>query len=118
MRVNADATIRAGTQDYKVWQIRQNDGETPVDLSLATRVIMRLQDEETGEVTEFATDDASPILYIKDATVGKVELRPGADTFDEDTSYLFHFIVVDSIGNHPVPEDHDGHLKVINSYPP
>ena len=117
-KVNGSAIIRKGTQDYKQWQFVLSDGVTAVDLSAATKVIMRIKNEAAGTSVEYKTDDGSPILYMLDPkTDGKVELRPAADTFDTVGKFIFHFIIVDSVGNKPIPEHRNEVLEVIDDYP-
>ncbi|MFH2002317.1 MAG: hypothetical protein ABIK28_21780 [Planctomycetota bacterium] len=119
MKVEGSATIRAGTQDYKQWQFLESDGETAIDLTDVTEVVMRLKNETTGTVTEISTEDAPTALEIlSPATDGKVQLRPSPTVFSGQATYRFHFILTDSVGAHPIPEDHDETLKVIDGYPP
>lgn len=118
IKVKGSATLRKGTMDYKRWQIVESDGETAVDLTNATSVVLQLKDENDGTISEFSTADGSPILFlIGPLTDGIVELRPASDTFDTVTAYMFHFTVIDSVGPHPVPEDRDERLRIIDNYP-
>lgn len=118
MSVSGDVTIRATSQDYIDWQLLQEDGTTPISLESAISVTLRLQNKVDKSVIEFKTTDDPQKFFITDATNGKVQLRPAADDFTSIASYDFHIIVIDSIGNHPVPEDRDYTLQVIDHYPP
>ena len=116
MKVNGSGKIRAGTQDPKEWQFLEADGTTPVDLTNATKVTMRLKNETTAVSQDLDTEGLLEI--VTPATDGKVKLSPAADTFPAKATYRFYFIITDSIGNHPIPEDHDETLEIIDNYPP
>lgn len=114
MNVSGDAKIRAGTQDPKVWQLLKGDGITPISLEGVNSVKMRLRSENTGVVKEFTTGGKLEIL--SPATDGKVQLTPAIDDFSEIDTWLFHFVINDAGGNHPVPEDQDEAITVISNY--
>lgn len=104
-KVAGDTTITQGTQDPKQWKILQADGSTAVDLTDATSVEMRLREEDTEDVTVFSTAGGSPLLAVTDAEGGIVQLNPESDTSEDATEYQFYFVINDSTGPHPVPED-------------
>lgn len=119
VKTSGDAIIRAKTEDYKEWQFLEADGETPVSLEGATRVMLRLKEVSTGTITEHATDD-DPILLemLVPLADGKVRLKPASTTFPSATTYIFHFWITDAGGKKiPIPEGVDGTLKVIEDYP-
>ena len=105
-----DLSIRAGSQDYKTWQI-QEDG-VAVDLSAATSAILRMREKNSGTTKVFSTDDATQKFFISDASNGKVQFRPAADDFTEAATYYFYVDFVDSIGVHSVAENKNYVLKI------
>jgi len=117
MEVIGDVTIRAGSQDYIEWQLLQEDGITPISLVSATSVTLRFKHKVSDAVTEFKTTDNPQKLFIKDAADVEIQLRPAVADFTVVGSYKFHTIVVDGIGNHPIPEGENYTLQVIDSYP-
>lgn len=117
MTVSGNVTIRTGSQDYIDWQVLQEDGVTPISLAGVTSVTIRFQNKIDDTVIEFKTTDVPQKLFITDAPNGKIELRPTITDFTAVAMYRFHIIVIDSVGNHPVPEDQDYTLDVIDSYP-
>lgn len=118
MLVSGNVTIRATSNDFVGWQLFQEDGVTPIDISAATLVTLRLEKRDDNAVTEFKTSDIPQKLFITDATNGKVELRPASDDFPVKSSYKFHIIYTDSAGDHPVPENIDYTFQVIDDYAP
>lgn len=114
----ADIVIRATTEDYISWQVLKEDGTTAISLAGADSVTLRLKNKLNDTVTEFKTTDNPQKLFVTDAANGKFELRPAAGDFPSESSYDFHIIVTDSIGNHPVPENKNYTLRVIDDYAP
>jgi len=118
MLVDGSVTIRAGSYKYIEWQLFHDDGVTPFDLTLMTKVTLRLKHAATGAVTEYATDDVSPQFFVTDDEGGQIQLRPEGD-FDAVAEYVFHFVIEDGNGDpHHVPEDHDEVFRVIDGYAP
>jgi hypothetical protein len=112
--VNGDVTIRAGSQDYITWQLLQEDGVSPVDLSTANEVALRLKNKKDKTTKSFSTIDVPQKFLLEDAENGKIQLRPAADDFPLAAQYDFYVDVIDSIGSHPIPEDQNYKLKVID----
>jgi hypothetical protein len=117
VKVYGSADIRAGTSDYKRWQLLEEDGVTVKDLTTVTSVTLRIQHVSTAVVTEYATDDVSPKLFVTDAANGTVQFRPGG-TLATVGEYRFHFFITSAAGDHPIPEGYDYTLRVIDQYAP
>jgi hypothetical protein len=108
-----DLTTKVGNQDYLTWQTLQEDGVTAIDLSAATGVTLSLKNLADDAVTEFKTTDVPQQLFITDVSNGKIQLRPAASDFSAKAVYSLEIIVVDSIGNHNIPNDKYYTFKVI-----
>ncbi len=102
--VNGDVEIKAGSEDYIDLQLLQDDGVTPVDLSAATSVELRLRNTADQVIKTFATIDASPKLFIIDAAQGKIQLRQKAVDFPGAAIFEYYIVINDAIGAHPVPD--------------
>jgi hypothetical protein len=104
--VEGDVTIRVGSEDYVDLQLLQDDGVSPVNISGATKVELRLRSRDGEEtIKKFADDDVPQKLYVTDAEQGEIQLRQVAADFATIMDYDFFVVITDSIGNHPVPED-------------
>lgn len=102
--VDGNITIRVGSEDYQDIQLLEYDGVTPIDLTGATKAVMKLMDMD-GNTKKFATDDASPKLFFDaDLTTGKLQLRQEGDDFTTEIVWKYYVEIWDGIGLHPVPE--------------
>lgn len=102
--VNGNITIRVGSEDYVDIQLLQEDGVTPIDLTVATKAVMKLVDLD-GNIKKFATNDPSPKLFFDDIrTTGKLQLRQTGSDFSAAAAWRYYVEIWDSVGLHPVPE--------------
>lgn len=111
--LNGNVTMRAKSQDYKILQIFEDDGVTPINLTNATVAVLRLKNIRTGGIKVFSTEDIPKLLFFLDRTLGKIQLRPSVDSFPIAEKYNYHLSFTDSIGEHPAPEDKNYSWDVI-----
>jgi len=102
--VDGNANLTAGTQDYKSWQLVDEDGVTPISLAGITSITLLFINRDDGTTKSFINTGASPKLFITDAVNGKIQLRPAVTDFPVKASFLFYVEIIDSIGVHAVPE--------------
>ena len=105
------STVRATSQ--RIIQFQLLDGTTPINLTGLSYIELRLTLE--GVIKSFKTTDSTPLLFVTDATLGKLELRPATNTFTAMGDWKGFFWLVETSGKiQAVPEKEDA---VVSIYP-
>lgn len=77
MTVDGNATIRQNTNDPKEWQLLQEDGVTPIDITGFTDVEMIFVNQATDVIAfTFKVSDIPQKLSVVNATLGTLKLSP------------------------------------------
>lgn len=99
--VSGDTELRAGSEDPLTWQLLEDDGVTPIDLTGISALTLRMKERTTTAVKLFI----GPKFTVTDATNGKVQLQQVAADFTAVATYEFYVSFADSGGNaHAVPD--------------
>jgi hypothetical protein len=117
VQLKGDAETRVGATDYLGWQFKDEDGDV-ITIPGGAEVYMRLLREDTGAKQEFKTDDGSPILFVTDANLGKVELRPETTTWADVCVWRFYFVIDDGVKEQAIPRGKNYKLTVKETYDP
>lgn len=114
--VDGNANLTAGTQDYKSWQLLEEDGVTPISLAGIGSITIIFINRDDGTTKEFINTGGSPKFFITDDVNGKVQLRPAVSDFPIKSSYLFYWKIVDGVGIHAVPEKKRYIFTVVDNF--
>lgn len=108
--------VRAGSEDHITFTLL-SDGSA-IDLSDVSTVTLVMKELSTGTVTQFSTDDDSPLLSTYgDLTNGQVRLSPLSTTFSNGEYYKCYFLVVDNAErDYSFPEDEEFYIDVRNKF--
>lgn len=99
--VSGDTELRAGSEDPLTWQLLEDDGVTPINLTGITVLTLRMKDRDTGTVKLFV----DPKFAVTDAANGKVKLQQVAADFPAVATYEFYISFTDSASKaHAVPD--------------
>jgi len=112
--VDGNTIIRVGSEDPVIWNLLQDDGETPIDLTGQTSVELRLEQLESPFTVKSFSTGGGKISVVSEAN-GQVKLSQVAADFDIATSYKFYFkyILADTKVRF-VPENINYKLTVID----
>lgn len=105
--VSGDAKLRVGSEDPLTWQLLEDDGVTPINLTGITVLTLRMKNRSTGAVKLFI----DPKFTVTDAANGKVKLEQVAADFPAVATFEFYISFKDSAGKpHAVPDSSKNYI--------